>query len=98
MDEQTQPTQETIILHAAGSIPGIPGVHGAGAYLVDYEARTATPVADESTPEPEQPQAEPDQEATQPLQAPEQSTEEATPVPVEEATPAEAQPTEETQA
>jgi hypothetical protein len=38
--------EETVVLHGPGSLPGIPGEHGPGVYLVDYEARTIrlTPV------------------------------------------------------
>lgn len=43
MPEQ-QPTTETVTLASAGSIPGIPGQHGPGTYLVDWLKRTATPV------------------------------------------------------
>lgn len=44
---------EIITLYAFGSIPGIPGEHGAGTYEVDWEQRTLTPVvAPAPTPEP----------------------------------------------
>ena len=32
--------EQEITLHSAGSLPGIPGSHAPGTYLVDYEART----------------------------------------------------------
>ena len=36
-------SKELITLFGTGSIPGIPGSHGAGTYEVDYEARTLVP-------------------------------------------------------
>ncbi len=47
-----KPTTEIVTLHAAGAIPGIAGQLGPGSYTVDWEARTATPVA-ETNAEPE---------------------------------------------
>lgn len=38
--------QEEIHLPSAGSIPGIPGSHAPGHYLVDWIARTATPIVE----------------------------------------------------
>jgi hypothetical protein len=37
--------EEVIHLHTSGSLPGIPGHHGAGAYWVDWDARTIRPYA-----------------------------------------------------
>jgi hypothetical protein len=46
MDEQPSEnrTTETVALPTGGSIPGIPGSHGPGTYLIDWLARTITPV------------------------------------------------------
>lgn len=46
---------ETITIYAAGSIPGIPGEHPAGTYIVDYAARTITQVLIETPELPEEP-------------------------------------------
>jgi len=46
------PATETITLTSPGAIPGIPGWHGPGSYIVDWEARTITPVAPETPEEP----------------------------------------------
>lgn len=43
MQEQ-QPSTETVTLATAGPIPGIPGTHGPGTYLVNWLERTITPV------------------------------------------------------
>lgn len=43
MSDETQQPQ-TIHLVSPGSIPGIPGDHAPGDYIVDYVARTITPV------------------------------------------------------
>lgn len=34
--------EELINLYAPGSIPGIPGEHAPGSYIVDWDARTLT--------------------------------------------------------
>ena len=44
-------SKELITLFGTGSIPGIPGSHGAGTYEVDYEARTLVPFV--AAPEPD---------------------------------------------
>lgn len=44
--------EERISLPSAGSIPGIPGSHGAGEYLVDWEARTVRPFEEAPTEQP----------------------------------------------
>lgn len=37
--------QETVILHSPGPIPGLPGAsHGPGVFLIDWDARTITPI------------------------------------------------------
>lgn len=41
---EEKPAIETITLPTGGAIPGIPGHHGPGAYLVDWLERTATPI------------------------------------------------------
>lgn len=43
-EEPTQPT--TVHLPSGGSIPGIPGEHGPGTYLVDWIKRTIQRVED----------------------------------------------------
>lgn len=35
--------EELITLPSAGALPGIPGEHAAGSYLVDWDARTIRP-------------------------------------------------------
>ena len=42
--------QEIVTLYSAGSIPGIPGDHGAGTYLVDWNERSITPVQPQGIP------------------------------------------------
>lgn len=43
---EEKPTQEIITLHSGGPIAGIPGGHvGPGTYVVDWVARTITPLA-----------------------------------------------------
>jgi|SRR5580765_3562831 len=44
MQEQEQPTTETVTLHSGGAVPGIPGEHGPGTYLINWLERTITPV------------------------------------------------------
>lgn len=39
-----KPATEETTLHSAGPIPGIPGLHGPGRYLIDWVKRTATPI------------------------------------------------------
>lgn len=57
-------SEETITLYSAGSLPGIPGDHAPGTYLVDYEARTIRPATDETSQEtPEQPSENASQES-----------------------------------
>lgn len=46
MQEQEKPTTETVHLPTGGSIPGIPGQHGPGHYIINWIERTLTPVAD----------------------------------------------------
>lgn len=48
MAEETQERSpiEEIVLHSAGSIPGIPGSHGPGRYLVNWLERTISPIVD----------------------------------------------------
>lgn len=41
--KESQLAEETT-LHSPGPIPGIPGDHGPGTYLVNWQERTATPV------------------------------------------------------
>lgn len=36
-------SEELVTLHSSGALPGIPGEHATGTYLVDWEARTLTP-------------------------------------------------------
>lgn len=50
MPEETpneKPTTEIVQLHTAGSVPGIPGSHGPGRYLVNWLTREITPIVDE---------------------------------------------------
>lgn len=49
------PDTEEITLHTAGSIPGIPGSHGPGRYLVDWIERTITRIEEAITGEPDTP-------------------------------------------
>lgn len=44
MPDEEKPTTETVALPTGGSIPGIPGDHGPGSYIIDWLARTITPV------------------------------------------------------
>lgn len=44
MPEEEKPTTETVALPTGGSVPGIPGSHGPGTYLIDWIERTITPV------------------------------------------------------
>lgn len=39
MPDET-PTTEEVTLPTGGSLPGIPGTHGPGRYLIDWAART----------------------------------------------------------
>lgn len=43
-EEQTKPTTETVTLPTGGSVPGIPGTHGPGRYIVNWIERTLTPL------------------------------------------------------
>lgn len=45
MPEEAKPT-EYVTLPTGGSIPGIPGQHGPGRYVIDWIERTLTPVVD----------------------------------------------------
>lgn len=47
--KESQPAEETIILHSPGPIPGIPGDHGPGTYLVNWQDRTITPIQSPET-------------------------------------------------
>jgi hypothetical protein len=38
--------EELLYLTSPGSLPGLPGEHGAGSYLVDYAARTIRPASE----------------------------------------------------
>lgn len=58
--------EETISLPTAGAIPGIPGEHAAGIYLINWAERSIRPVAQDMPPEPE-PVAEEEPKETQPL-------------------------------
>lgn len=44
MQEPTQSPTETVTLHTAGPIPGIPGIYGPGRYIIDWNTRTLTSV------------------------------------------------------
>lgn len=44
------PTTEEATLHSAGPIPGIPGSHGPGRYLIDWLTRTITRIEDDLAP------------------------------------------------
>jgi hypothetical protein len=43
--------EEIISFFASGSLPGIPGEHAPGTYLVDYAARTIRPAQDATSEE-----------------------------------------------
>jgi hypothetical protein len=45
---------ETITVHQRGALPGIAGILSPGIYEVDYDARTATPVVEQSEQQQEQ--------------------------------------------
>jgi len=51
-EHDNAPRQEEVILFSAGAIPGIPGEHAAGQYLVDWGTRTITPILPEPAFEP----------------------------------------------
>lgn len=42
-EEEAKPT---VVLPTGGSIPGIPGTHAPGRYIIDWVERTLTPVVD----------------------------------------------------
>lgn len=46
MPEEAKPTTEHVTLPTGGSIPGIPGTHGPGRYIIDWAERALTPVMD----------------------------------------------------
>lgn len=75
MPEEAKPTTQTVSLPSGGSIPGIPGEHGPGTYLIDWINRTIERIENALRPEPisteapvEQP-AEPSPEAA-PVETP----------------------------
>lgn len=96
MQEQ-QPATEIIHLPTAGSIPGIPGSHGPGRYIINWVERTIAPLVDaaesvvehveealhpeESAPAPDAPADVPASEPAPEAAPPEQAGESA---PVEE--------------
>lgn len=43
MPENTR--YQHLLLHDSGSIPGIPGAHGRGSYVIDWQERTITPAS-----------------------------------------------------
>lgn len=45
-EEEAKPTIEIVHLPTGGSIPGIPGTHAPGRYIIDWIKRTLTPVVD----------------------------------------------------
>lgn len=47
--------EQPITLPTGGGLPGIPGDHAPGNYLVDYDARTIRPVDTEPLPDVAQP-------------------------------------------
>lgn len=51
--------EELTFLPSAGAIPGIPGEHAAGMYLIDWEARTIRPAQLDTPSEPVQLAEEP---------------------------------------
>jgi len=64
--------QEELVLHSPGAIPGIPGEHGPGVYLVDYDERTIKPKEASAAPATEvldQKQEAAPEEAQQPIVA-----------------------------
>ncbi len=46
MQEEPTNQTETVTLPTGGSIPGIPGTHAPGRYIIDWIERTLTPVVD----------------------------------------------------
>lgn len=49
MPEETsneKPTTQIVTLPTGGSIPGIPGSHGPGRYIINWIERTLTPAVD----------------------------------------------------
>lgn len=89
MQEQQQPTTEIVHLPSGGSIPGIPGTHGAGRYVVDWIERTIAPVVDavESAAEHAEEAIHPEE----PVPAPDAPAESAPPESVGESAPVEEQ-------
>lgn len=66
---QLPPDTELVTLHSAGGIPGVPGTHGVGQYLVHLGERTIKRVEDWLAELAEKPDAEPEQPATDAPQA-----------------------------
>lgn len=44
--QEEKPTIEHVTLPTGGSIPGIPGMHAPGRYIINWLERTLTPVVD----------------------------------------------------
>lgn len=45
-EAQEKSSLEEVTLHSAGAIPGIPGSHGPGRYLVNWLERTISPIVE----------------------------------------------------
>ena len=51
--EEKPTLAEEIILHSAGPIPGLPGLHAPGSYLVNWRERTIAPVVEQESEKPD---------------------------------------------